>query len=359
MYNNHFVLRMLVFVSIVIMAYGSGQADDRTWTRPPVIPQELLDQLNNRPPAREHHTWGIFLGFGATQHDLAQYAALQQAGQLINPFTGQPFQDVKVFVFGHNSLLAEGVRIVSDHLELHVLSSWRELDGQRFDFGICHSNGCTNALNAQRQGVMRVEHFYALGTDWTRKDFRPGDLRGADVVFFAMQGDPVWHLPAPNLTVSKDRIGWQFSVPFEHLRDIPRGVQHWFTEGRADPDRFPVIRLEPLPVRAGTHRQFMQAHFILESYFPALDRWMHTESPVQKAIKERVSPHEVPTRREDQGKGSWLPPGGGGGDSGGIGGAGGSLPQLGGKLSPSTAAPDPRGGIAIPITIGPRDFEAQ
>jgi hypothetical protein len=54
---------------------------------------------------------------------------------------------------------------VSDHFEIHVLSSWDGLQGQHFDFVLCHSNGCTNALGAQRDGVMQADHFFALGTD--------------------------------------------------------------------------------------------------------------------------------------------------------------------------------------------------
>lgn len=194
---------------------------------------------------------------------------------------------MKIFVFGHNNPVAELARIVTDHLEVHVLSSWKELAGYHFDFVICHSNGCTNALDAHRMGVMRAEHFFALGTDWTSKDFRPGDLKGTKLWFFVTKGDPIWKIPAPNWArISKDTPGFTFAIPFDHPKEIVKGLGNLFTQGRADPDRFPVIRLDsPKPPRV---------HAIFESYFPAIRQWMDSEGEV-------VCDSEISERRVAQG----------------------------------------------------------
>lgn len=160
--------------------------------------QDLLDYLNVRPSFREHYPWALFLGTGWTREKLERLRDLVERRELINPFTGQPFDKLKVFAFGQKNPVFEGLRIVTDHLEIHVLSSWEELAGYQFDFAICHSNGCTNAIDAQRMGIMRVDHLFALGTDWASKDFRPGDLKGAKLWFFVTKGDPIWKIPAPN-----------------------------------------------------------------------------------------------------------------------------------------------------------------
>lgn len=313
--------------------------------------QDFLDSINVRPSFREHYPWALFLGTGWTQEKLERLRDLVERGELINPFTGQPFDQLKVFAFGQKNLLAEMTRIITDHLEIHVLSSWEDLAGYHFDFAICHSNGCTNAIDAQRMGIMRVDHLFALGTDWTSKDFRPGDLKGTKLWFFVTKGDPIWKIPAPNWArISEDTPGFTFAIPFDHPKEIVKGLSNLFTQGRADPDRFPVIRLDsPKPPRV---------HAIFESYFPAIRKWMDSEGEVQAEIIDILRQHgALPAGGDDEKKIAPFPPGGGGGGPGG--GLENPVQNTGGGMFPSVPSPDPRGGISAGITISPNDFQSQ
>lgn len=327
---------------------GPGQAQGRGTVSAPST-REFEDYINQRPRFRQQHTWGIFLGTGWHQDSLHQIETWRRRKKWLNPFTGRPLDKVKVFVFGHANPVLEGGRIVSDHLEVHVLSSWDELRDQHFDFAICHSNGCTNAIGAHRAGVMGVDHFLALGTDWTTKYFRPGELRGADLTFFAMQGDPIWKLPAPNWArITEATPGLAFTVPF----------------GRGQP-RYPVIRLEPPSGRHGTLTRPFQAHALVDTYFQSLGNWMRRDGAPQRALSESLRAAGValqeerrdvaPTQAGTGGPSSaGCPPycGGGGGPGPGPQGPG------PGALR-STPGLDPRGGISIDIHLHPDDFQAR
>jgi hypothetical protein len=311
--------------------------------------QDLPDYLNARHSFPKHHPWALFLGTGWTQEKLEQVRDLVERRELINPFTGQPFDRLKVFAFGHKNPVLEGLRIVTDHLEIHVLSSWEELEGYHFDFAICHSNGCTNAIDAQRMGIMRVDHLFALGTDWTSKDFRSGDLKGARLVFFAMKGDPIWKIPAPNWArFSEDTPGLTFSIPWEHPKEILTSLRNLLTQGRADPDRFPVIRLDsPKPSRV---------HAIFESYFPAIRKWMDSEGEAQAEIIAMLRQQgALPIGDDDEKKIAPFPPGGGG-PGGGL---ESPVQSTGEGIFPITPSPDPRGGISAEIRINQQDFRSK
>jgi hypothetical protein len=355
---------IIVLLRVTMFGVGLGWADDLTRTPPRTVSQEFQHYINNRPPIRKHHPWGVFLGTGWSKEDLEQIEEWREEGKWVNPFTGQPFDTVPVFVFGHENLVQEGLRIVSDHLEVHVLSSWEELEGLHFDFVICHSNGCTNAVDAHRQGVMQAEHFLALGTDWTSKHFRPGDLRGADITFFAMATDPIWKIPAPEWArIRDDTPGFKITVPFDSPTEIPRGMKNLLTQGRADPDRFPVIRLEPPPGRRAKPFKSLQPHALVDSYFESLKQWMQSPGPMQHDISKQIRQAEAALEEDDRKKAAPFPPdqgpppppacpGCGGGGGPGSGGSG--LPG-----SPSTPRLDPRGGIAIDINIKPEDFQSR
>jgi hypothetical protein len=326
--------------------------------------QQLLDTLNNRPTTREHATWGVFLGTTWSESKLKLIEQWQREGKWRNPLTGEPLKDAKVFVFGHDNALKEGLRIVGDHLEIHALSSWEKLHGQQFDNVLCHSNGCTDAINAHRQGQIQVETFFALGTDWTSKHFQPGDLRGSQIVFFVMRGDPIWKIPAPDWTrVGEDGqgVGLKFSIPFNSPREIPSGIKNLFTQGRADPDRFPVIRLEPPAGQQSTPVKPFRAHGLVESYFPALEQWRQADGPQQREVRELLRRVDSSLGPEDRKKSMALPPGCpecGGGSGGGTTGLGTLLQQgPGNGTMPKRIGQDPRGGIAVDVHITPRDFQ--
>lgn len=274
--------------------------------------QEFLDYVNNWQSFPEHQTWAIFLGTGWTKEKLQEIQDQIQKRELINPFTGKPFDpsNTKVFAFGQKNPLAEAARVVTDHFEIHILSSLEELKGHHFDFGICHSNGCPNAIDAHRMGIMRVDTFLALGTGWTSKDFHPGDLKGAKLIFFATTGDPIWKFPAPNWArITEDTPGLKFSIRFESLKEIPKGLWNFFMKGRADLDTFPVIRLDTPSGQEGTFFKPFRSHAIFASYFQALDRWMKSEGNLQKALAEKIRRLEASAYREHQKEHTPFPPG--------------------------------------------------
>jgi hypothetical protein len=230
-----------------------------------------------------------------------------------------------------------------------IMSSWERLTGRSFDFAICHSNGCPNAIGAQAAGVIRAKHILALGTDWTSKDFRPGELKGADVTFFVVRGDPITKIPAPSWAqVSEDTPGLVFRIPFDRPSEIPAGLRNLVTQGRADPDRYPVV---PLARPAGFGP--VEAHSLQTSYSPAIQTWMQADGDIQKALKQKIQSSERPDRDERKPTG-FLPPGGGGPGGGGPGGGSdAAAPGIGSPRSKST----PPGGVSADIVIQADDFQ--
>lgn len=321
---------------------------------PPVSGQS---RKNTRTPKeatfREHHTWGIFLGLGATPEERRQVEDSIRHGKWLNPFTGKPFEDAKVFAFGHTNPASDRVRVVGDHLQIPALSSWSALEGLHVDFVICHSNGCPNALGAHAEGVMRAEHFLALGTDWTSKDFRPGELKGADVTFFVLPGDPVWRIPAPSWTrVAEDAPGLAITIPFDRLKDIPKGLVNLATQGRADPDRYPVVHLSPPRGQGPTLAQPFRAHFLEDSYSPAIRMWLDQGGEIQTKVNEQIRRAGRHPNGDEERKPGFLPPGGGGPWGGGRGGSNPASPGQGASRN----AVSPPGGVSAEIAIDPRDI---
>lgn len=261
--------------------------------------EEFLDYINLRPRFSQQETWAVFLGTGWTRENLEQIRVWEREGKWVNPFTGRPFENVKIFAFGQPDALREGLRIITDHVEVHVLSSWEEIERYRFDFVICHSNGCSNAIDLHRAGRIRVGSFLALGADWTSKDFAPGELKGASIDFFTMEGDPIWRLPAPSwVRVTDGTPGFKFSIPFDRLWEIGKGVWNLLSKGRADPERFPVIPLKPPPGVAGPHA-------LVDSYFQALRSWMKSKGELQEQLEEKIrqAESEDPKKEEKKARG--------------------------------------------------------
>jgi hypothetical protein len=358
----HFIIMVVSLIGIILsgrLGTGVDAQEQSPLTSASTRPQDFLDYINNRPSFHEHHTWGVFLGTGWHEGKLWQIEEWKQEEKWINPFTGKPFpEDTRVFIFGHANPALEGLRIVSDHLEIHAFSSWEELEGQHFDFGICHSNGCTNAINAHRQGLMRVEQFFTLGTDWTAKDFQPGDLQGAGLTLFAMKGDPIWKIPAPEWARMEDGAGLKFSIPFDRPQDIPTGLRNLLTQGRADPDRFPVIFLHPPSRSEATLLNPLRAHTLMDSYLKALGQWMQSDGSLQKAIARQIRQRFDPITSDEPPPIVPFPPGCPGcGGGGGPGSPGSSFQGPGRGGLPSTPGMD-RGGISVDIHINPSDFQS-
>ena len=310
-------LLITVSMCVALMALSSATSSDAFPKRARGAGAGLPD--TQTPPSPASPTWSVFLGTGWNQNNKDLIAQYQRDGKWINPFTGQPLQDAQVFVFGRDNALLEAVRIVGDHLQTPVLSSREELRGQHFDYALCHSNGCTNALSAQRDGLVQVDTFFAMGTDWTNKNFRPGDLQGANLVFFTMKTDPIWKLPALDLTsmgTDGKGVGLQLSLPFEKLTDIPVDIKNLVTQGRADPDRFPVVRLDPPPGEQSTLRKPFQAHRLVDSYFPAIQKWLQADGPQQQRVQGLLpqatapeagaSPAFKPAALSPQAREGWL-----------------------------------------------------
>lgn len=321
---------------------------------------KLPDMPNSRQPSPASPTWAVFMGTGWNEKKKGLIDQWQRDGKWVNPFTGQPLKDAQVFVFGRDNALLEAVRIVGDHFEMHPLSSREELRGQHFDFVMCHSNGCPNAIDAQRQGLIQVDTFFALGTDWTSKGFQPGDLRGANLVFFTMKTDPIWKIPAPNWARLEDGVALKFSIPFDSPTEIPKGAWNLLTQGRADPDRFPVVRLDPPPGERSTPLQPFKAHGLAESYFPAINQWRQSDGPQQKIVHNILRQVDAAPSQDDWKKSLGVPPGcpgcGGGNGSNSLGNL---LQGPNNGISSKIISPDPRGGVSADVHINPGDFQAR
>jgi len=230
--------------------------------------QAFLDHINDRSSANfpNHYTTGIFLGTGETQDEANDLLALWKEKGVLNPFTSRPFADTKVFAFGSPAVPVEALRVFADNVGVFVLSSWRELKGYRFDYIICHSDGCTNAIAAIREGLIKADYIFALGANWTYKDIPPGSLRGAKLIFFVMEGDPVPELLAGDI----DRVGNTPVVRvtitrFDSPWGLVKGIWKRLTGGR--PDDIPVIVLkQPEDLRGGP----LRAHSLVAAYFKAI-----------------------------------------------------------------------------------------
>lgn len=361
-----------VTVILLLSLLGLGAALAGMWATPSDERnrgslQSLNDPINDPPSFQKRHPWAIFFGTGWTEEGLKEVGERVKEGKLINPFTGEPFdRETRLFAFGQKNAFGEAIRVVTDHLEIHLFSSWEELRGYHFDFALCHSNGCTNAIDAIRRGFTRVEYLFALGTDWTSKHFPPGDLKGTRLLFFATQGDPIWKIPAPNWApITENTPGLALSIPFDHPWEIAKGMGNLLTQGRADLDRFPVTRLDPPPGQSGTLLKPFRPHAIFDSYFPAIGQWMKKEGSLQKEIAEKIRRRRPFIRRDEKKKTSSSPPGPpecpwcGDGGGGGGGGTGGAPPSTGEGIHPSRPGTDPRGGVFAEIEIDPKDFRLE
>ena len=363
---SHYCLLIMAAIWVALIALNPVHGGERL-VSPPAQPQAQEGKQssrntgtrNNRPNAPVPPSWGVFLGAGMSQETLSQIDQWQQEGKWINPLTGEPLQHVPVFVFGQDNPLVEGLRLITDHLQLHVLSSWEDLHGQQFDVVLCHSNGCTNAIDAYSQSRIQVGTFFALGTDWTARDFPPGALQDARLVFFVQKGDPIWKIPAPTWTHVNDGVGLQFSIPFDSPRDIPKGFWNLLTQGRADPDRFLVIRLAPPSGQQGTALQPLRAHALVDSYFSAMQQWLHNDGPQQEAVRKLLRHDRDDKKSPKQHNNAALPPScpGCGGGPGGPPGPPEQGPGPATTLHPMSK--DPRGGVAADIHLTPKDFQTR
>jgi hypothetical protein len=334
------------------ITFQGGHAAENERRQPNQAPNFI-----SQPSFPNHYTWALFLGTGATQDDVERIEDLARARKLTNPFTGQPFERLKVFAFGRDSALGEAARVITDHVEIHLLSSVEEIRGYHLDFVICHSNGCTYGVDAHKDGVIQADNFLALGADWTSKDFGPGDLKGANLYFFIMKGDPIWKIPAPSWArITENTPGFKFIFRGDTIKEILRGLRNLLTTGRADPERLPVVRLDTPPGQRGTFTQPFRPHALLENYFPAILSWMKSEGKLQKQIRATISELDIAISWDEKKRGVPFPPGGGG--SGGRG--SGSTPHSPGtSVMPSRPGIDPRGGVSAEIKIAPKDFKSK
>jgi hypothetical protein len=254
-------------------------------------------------------TWAVFLGVGGTPEEVRRTAA--RLPQTTNPLTGRPFGQVDVYGFGRGNTVLEMGRAVTDHIGVPILSSSGNLYGQQYDHAVCHSNGCTKLFQAQSDGSVRVGHIYAFGTDSRSRTFMPGELRGAQVVFFDARGDIVPKIPAPSLAkINENTPGLVVRIPFDTPADIPRGVKNLVTKGRADD--LPVVKL-PTPVaQRATLANPVKPHFLLDSYFPATQKWMQQAGELQRQIRTQVD-RSSGTASSGGGGGQGPPPGNGAG----------------------------------------------
>ena len=293
---------------------------------------------------RQHYQWGIFLGAGTTPEQLRKFAEEIEAKRITNPFTRRPFDDVKIFAFGKDNPLLEGLRLVTDHLELHVLSSASELRDYRFDHAICHSNGCTYSIDAHREGLMRMDNIYAMGTDYFTKDFSPGELRGANLTFFVAKGDSIPRIPALNWErVTEETPGFGITIRGNSPGEIARGFGRLFTGGRGDGGTFPVVRLDPPGGQRATITQPFKPHALENSYFKAVGEWMDRRGTMQNELRSRIDstrafapPNVTPPRQRP------------------LSGTDRSLPN---QPLRQRSNVDARGGISADITIDSRDFK--
>ena len=250
-------------------------------------PSEFLDYSNDRRPMN-YREWGVFMGTGWTPEVLRENLDKVRTGfkKWDNPFEGKPFDnDTPFFAFGNKGAGFEAARVVGNHLDLFTTRD--EVSGYRFKFVLCHSNGCTQAINAHRRGQIEVEHFLALGTDWTQKNFEPGELGSAKITFFAHRGDLVPRIPVPEWNrVTEDTPGLAFEIPFENLSDIPRGLGSVASGGPPNPDRFRFVKLDPPPGQEARLTQPVAPHALTDSYFRSISKWMR--EPVSVPFRDEL-----------------------------------------------------------------------
>jgi len=110
-----------------------------------------------------------------------------------NPFTGGPSTSQDRFFQLRNAQFKNGFHWNSRARPpiMRVLCADTGLDdlkGYSFDYIICHSDGCTVALEALNRGLIRAGYVFALGANWTNREVPPGGYGGAKIVYFTVDG---------------------------------------------------------------------------------------------------------------------------------------------------------------------------
>jgi hypothetical protein len=310
------------------------------------------------------------LGTGATPevvNDTAWRLSPANPNAIPNPFTGRPFSSVDVVGQGKASLGSlkapiELFRVATDHLNLHLLSSPSQIRGE-YNVVMCHSNGCTLALEAIRRGDLKANYVYAFGTDWTTRTIPRQELHGAQLTFFGVNSDPIKYLPAPRLESKGHALYLQWDVRFDRPSEIPRSLIN-LVRGR--PNDYPYVDLRA--PRGLSVINPVDQHYMLESYFKAVRTYMQTgpanvttglaapfRSSQPPPSTSSATPSPPPAQGSNSNQKNLLPPGppgppGGGGPGTGPGSGSGHTPGM----LPATAGP--RGGIKADISITDADF---
>lgn len=332
-------------------------------------PLDYIDYINgvDRSAYPNSLRCGVFLGTGWWPAEMEREAP-EESWQ--NPFTGGPFdasQD-RFFSFGTPNfkwLPLELARATVDHTGFFVLTpGLDDLKGYSFDYIICHSDGCTVALEALNRGLIRAGYVFALGANWTNREVPPGGYGGAKIVYFTVDGDIVPKIP---------------EARWDRLQNTPLIKLVWRFGGGSD--RM-VVRLRKPGTAAG-------AHDLADSYFVSILDWMAQGGTLANAIKEYVTASKgnskgnsaareqdrKPKKRDRRASGKaaddtsprcpncppGCPPhcdgggggGGGGGDGGGRRGGGGGGGG-GGTVGVSKQNP---GGVSADIQLRREDFE--
>ncbi|MCB1690985.1 MAG: hypothetical protein KDI33_20990 [Halioglobus sp.] len=126
---------------------------------------------------------------------------------LTNPLTGEPFPRGTVFFFpGSSSVMVEFFRAPFETLfgVTDKAKRFSGLSGQTFSEVFCHSNGCTQAQAAAKNGFISIEHLYHLGSPWLTSNT---NLDGTVHTIFDQSFDPIgllsfvrfFHIPFTSL----------------------------------------------------------------------------------------------------------------------------------------------------------------
>lgn len=198
---------------------------------------------------------GIVFGTGWNNQNMhIKIEELKKEGKWRNPFSKKPFpKETKYISFGELNSFHESIRVMGNHFGINDESKlFKPIQGNNFKYVICHSNGCTVAIQAYINQYIKVDHFLMMGSDWTHKRLDFKNVSVPKITVFTVPGDPVPFIPHLFGKPDEDggRIGLEISsyVEADNVVSLPE----------LDDDTInPIDR-----------------HDLGRSYFPRIEKWI-------------------------------------------------------------------------------------
>jgi hypothetical protein len=238
-----------------------------------------------------------------------------------------------VFVFGQDNPILEAARVITDHLDLHLLTGgdWGDLghSHHNFQYILCHSNGCTAAISAVESGSVSAKEILAMGTDWSTASIDQGRMHGTGIIFFVNKTDPVPMIPGISIQqVTEHAAGFGYKISFGDLRDATSQLGNLVTGNQPNTGSYLVVKMDPRPGLTG-----LKAHSLTDSYFPNVKEWLSRDGQSQQELRSLLNlpPNPSPA----------SPP----------------KPVSSPRSTASTPGPgDNRGGVFAGVPISDKDF---